>query len=285
MPITLDFVSYTYAPGSTFQCRALDGLSLHVDDGEFVGIMGATGSGKSTLIQLMAGLLTPSSGRVLLDGEDINQKSYDRIKLRRRVGLVFQYPEYQLFERTVEKDVGFALQRLGYGPEETREAVRRALKTVGLDYDKVRDKSPLGFSGGEKRRIAIAGVLAADPGILILDEPIAGLDPLGRDAFLDMVEGLNAGGATILMVSHNADALSEHARRIVTLKEGRIFLDGGVKEVFSDISALKSCGICCGQSRLAAELLRQRGMDIPAGTVKYRELLSAVLSARGGEGK
>lgn len=285
MPITLDFVSYTYAPGSTFQCRALDGLSLHVDDGEFVGIMGATGSGKSTLIQLMAGLLTPSSGRVLLDGEDINQKSYDRIKLRRRVGLVFQYPEYQLFERTVEKDVGFALQRLGYGPEETREAVRRALKTVGLDYDKVRDKSPLGFSGGEKRRIAIAGVLAADPGILILDEPIAGLDPLGRDAFLDMVEGLNAGGATILMVSHNADALSEHARRIVTLKEGRIFLDGGVKEVFSDISALKSCGICCGQSRLAAELLRQRGMDIPAGTVKYRELLSAVLFARGGERK
>ena len=233
----------------------------------------------------MAGLLTPSSGRVLLDGEDIHQKSYDRIKLRRRVGLVFQYPEYQLFERTVEKDVGFALRRLGYGPEETREAVRRALKTVGLDYDKVRDKSPLGFSGGEKRRIAIAGVLASDPGILILDEPVAGLDPLGRDAFLDMLEGLNAKGVTILMVSHNADALSEHARRIVTLKEGRVFLDGSVKEVFSDIFALKSCGICCGQSRLAAELLRERGMDIPEGTVKYAELLSAVLSARGGEGK
>ena len=285
MPISLESVSYTYALGTAFQCRAIDGLSLTVDDGEFVGIMGSTGSGKSTLIQLMAGLLTPSSGRVLLDGEDIHQKSYDRIKLRRRVGLVFQYPEYQLFERTVEKDVGFALRRLGYGPEETREAVRRALKTVGLDYDKVRDKSPLGFSGGEKRRIAIAGVLAPDPGILILDEPVAGLDPLGRDAFLDMLEGLNAKGVTILMVSHNADALSEHARRIVTLKEGRVFLDGSVKEVFSDIFALKSCGICCGQSRLAAELLRERGMDIPEGTVKYAELLSAVLSARGGEGK
>lgn len=285
MPISLESVSYTYALGTAFQCRAIDGLSLTVDDGEFVGIMGSTGSGKSTLIQLMAGLLTPSSGRVLLDGEDIHQKSYDRIKLRRRVGLVFQYPEYQLFERTVEKDVGFALRRLGYGPEETREAVRRALKTVGLDYDKVRDKSPLGFSGGEKRRIAIAGVLASDPGILILDEPVAGLDPLGRDAFLDMVEGLNAKGVTILVVSHNADALSEHARRIVTLKEGRVFLDGSVKEVFSDILALKSCGICCGQSRLAAELLRERGMDIPEGTVKYAELLSAVLSARGGEGK
>ena len=285
MPISLESVSYTYALGTAFQCRAIDGLSLTVDDGEFVGIMGSTGSGKSTLIQLMAGLLTPSSGRVLLDGEDIHPKSYDRIKLRRRVGLVFQYPEYQLFERTVEKDVGFALRRLGYGPEETREAVRRALKTVGLDYDKVRDKSPLGFSGGEKRRIAIAGVLASDPGILILDEPVAGLDPLGRDAFLDMVEGLNAKGVTILMVSHNADALSEHARRIVTLKEGRVFLDGSVKEVFSDVFALKSCGICCGQSRLAAELLRERGMDIPEGTVKYAELLSAVLSARGGEGK
>lgn len=285
MPISLESVSYTYALGTAFQCRAIDGLSLTVDDGEFVGIMGSTGSGKSTLIQLMAGLLTPSSGRVLLDGEDIHQKSYDRIKLRRRVGLVFQYPEYQLFERTVEKDVGFALRRLGYGPEETREAVRRAIKTVGLDYDKVRDKSPLGFSGGEKRRIAIAGVLASDPGILILDEPVAGLDPLGRDAFLDMVEGLNAKGVTILMVSHNADALSEHARRIVTLKEGRVFLDGSVKEVFSDVFALKSCGICCGQSRLAAELLRERGMDIPEGTVKYAELLSAVLSARGGEGK
>ena len=285
MPITVENLSYCYGSGTPFETQALRNVSLSVADGEFIGIMGHTGCGKSTLLQLLAGLLVPSAGTVRIDGEDINRRGFDKSVLRRKLGIVFQYPECQLFETTVQKDVAFGLKHSGLAKAEIEERVRWALELCGFDYAKIRQKAPMALSGGEKRRLAIAGVLAVRPQYLLFDEPFAGLDPLGRDAFLDMVEGLNAKGVTILMVSHNADALSEHARRIVTLKEGRVFLDGSVKEVFSDIFALKSCGICCGQSRLAAELLRKRGMDIPEGTVKYAELLSAVLSARGGEGK
>ncbi len=285
MPIRLNSVSYTYAPGTAFQSHALTDLSLNIEDGEFVGIMGPTGCGKSTLIQLMAGLLTPSSGQVLLDGEDINAGKYDRTRLRRRVGLVFQYPEYQLFEQTVEKDVGFALRHLDYTAEESEKAVRRALETVGFDFEKVRSQSPLGFSGGEKRRIAIAGVLASSPGILILDEPMAGLDPLGREAFLEMVDGLNEKGITIIMVSHNADALAEHAKRIIALKDGQLFRDGPVHKVFAEYDALRENGVGAGQVRLATELLRQKGFDLSEDTIKYGELLPRLISILGGEKK
>ena len=273
MPIKLENVSYTYAPGTSLAVQALRGVTLDVADGEFIGVMGATGSGKSTLIQLIAGLIKPTEGRILLDGEDINTRKYDRDVLHRKVGLVFQYPEYQLFETTVERDVGFGLRHLGLTKEETAAAVRAALETVGFDYDTVRDMSPLGFSDGEKRRIAIAGVLAPKPGVLIFDEPVAGLDPLGRQDFLNMVDALNAAGTTIIMISHNADALAEHARRIIVLKNGALIRDGSTRDVFSDYYDLLHNGIGVPQVRRAAQLLRERGVDMPGNIIQYDEFI------------
>ena len=269
-------LSYTYAPGTAYEAQALDSLSLRIQAGEFVGIMGRTGCGKSTLIQLIAGLMVPSGGQVLLDGEDINDRHYDRDCLRRKVGVVFQFPEIQLFEKTVARDLAFGLKHFGWKEEEKTAAVREALERVGFDYEKIKDKSPLGFSGGEKRRLAIAGVLAARPEILILDEPVAGLDPLGRDAFLKLLDELNRDGVTILMVSHSADALAEHAGRIVVLKDGRLLRDGPTEEVFSDCAGLHSQGVGVGQVRETVELLRQRGLDLPANTVRYEQLLGAL---------
>ena len=273
MPIKLDNVSYTYAPGTPHEIRALRNVNLDIEDGEFVGVMGTTGSGKSTLIQLIAGLIAPTEGKILLDGEDINAKKYDRDVLHRRIGLVFQYPEYQLFETTVERDVAFGLRHQGLTKEETASAVRTALETVGFDYDEVRDKSPLSFSGGEKRRIAIAGVLAPNPSVLILDEPIAGLDPLSRQDFLTMVDGLNAQGVTVIMISHNADALSEHAGRIIVLRDGALIRDGSAKHLFSDYYDLIRGGIGVPQVRQAVQLLRERGVNMPGNIILYDQFI------------
>ena len=273
MPIKLDNVSYTYAPGTPHEIRALRNVNLDIEDGEFVGVMGTTGSGKSTLIQLIAGLIAPTEGKILLDGEDINAKKYDRDVLHRRIGLVFQYPEYQLFETTVERDVAFGLRHQGLTKEETASAVRTALETVGFDYDEVRDKSPLSFSGGEKRRIAIAGVLAPKPRVLILDEPIAGLDPLSRQGFLTMVDGLNAQGVTVIMISHNADALSEHAGRIIVLRDGALIRDGSAKHIFSDYYDLIRGGIGVPQVRQAVQLLRERGVNMPGNIILYDQFI------------
>lgn len=273
MPIKLENVSYTYDTGTTLAVRALRGVTLDAADGEFIGVMGAAGSGKSTLAQLIAGLIKPTEGQILLSGEDINARKYDRGALHRKVALVFQHPEHQLFETTVERDVGFGLRHLGLTKEETAAAVRAALEMVGFDYDTVRDMSPLGFSGGEKRRIAIAGVLASKPGVLILDEPVAGLDPLGRQDFLNMVDALNAAGTTIIMISHNADALAEHARRIIVLKNGALIRDGSTRDVFSDYYDLLHNGIGVPQVRRAAQLLRERGVDMPGNIIQYDEFI------------
>lgn len=284
MPIELSNASYTYAPKTPYTVDALKNISLSVNDGEFVGVMGHTGCGKSTLIQLLAGLLAPTSGQVLLDGEDINSRSYDRDRLRRRVGVVFQFPEYQLFETTVERDVAFGLRHSGLKRDEVTERVRNALATVGFDYEKIHGSSPLEFSGGEKRRIAIAGVLATEPGILILDEPVAGLDPLGRQSFLAMLDGLNGKGVTVIMISHNTDALAEHAERLILMKDGEIILDGPTAAVLSHREAAASCGVGLSQPGEIASMLRLRGMDIPSETVKYSELLNALTQRRKGGG-
>ena len=285
MSITLKNVSYTYAPNTVFESPALQNVSLHIEQGEFVGLMGKTGCGKSTLIQLMDGLLPPTEGNVLLDGEDIFAKGYDRSKLRRKVGVVFQYPEYQLFESTVEKDVAFGLKHLSLTAEEKHRQVRWALETVGFDFDQVRELSPLEFSGGEKRRIAIAGVLAAKPEILILDEPIAGLDPLGREAFLRLTDTLNAQGVTILMISHNADALAEHARRILVLENGVLLRDEPSKTLFADTDFLLQHGLGIGQCRRIARLLQEKGHSIPDDVLRYEELLPHLLRIGKGAAK
>lgn len=269
-------LSYTYAPGTAYEAQALEKVSLCVQAGEFVGIMGRTGCGKSTLIQLVAGLITPTGGQILLDGEDINDRHYDRNVLRRKVGVVFQFPEIQLFEKTVARDLAFGLKQFNWTAEKKTAYIREALERLDFDYDRIKDKSPLGFSGGEKRRLAIAGVLAARPEILILDEPVAGLDPLGRDAFLKLLDELNRDGVTILMISHSADALAEHAGRIVVLKDGRLLRDGPTEVVFSDCAGLQAEGIGVGQVREVTERLRRRGVELPLNTVRYEQLLDAL---------
>lgn len=285
MPIALENVAYTYAPGTAYAAAALEGVSLEIGDGAFVGIMGKTGCGKSTLIQLLAGLLTPTQGRVLLDGQDIGAKTYDRSILRRTVGVVFQHPEHQLFETTVERDVAFGLKHLKLTAEEKKRAVREALEAVGFDYDAVKDRSPLSFSGGEKRRIAIAGVLAVKPRVLILDEPIAGLDPLGREAFLALLKKLNRQGTTILMISHNADAIAEHADTVLVLEQGKVLRWGSAKEVLAERDFLREHGIGIGQVSEIAGLLEKRGIPMEEGTVRYEDLLRQLIAyERGRQG-
>ena len=283
MPIELKNVSHNYLPGTAQAVPSLHGLSLRIEDGEFVGVMGRTGCGKSTMIQLLAGLLSPTEGSVWLDGADVGAKSYDRSVLRRSVGLVFQYPEYQLFETTVEKDVAFGLKHSGLSRAEIAERVRWALDAMDFDFQAVRAQPPLSLSGGEKRRVAIAGVLASRPKILIFDEPIAGLDPLGRESFLKLVTRLNREGTTILMVSHNADAIGEYAKRLVVLDGGRLVADGRPAAVFADVESMKKLRLGVSVSCEIAGALRQRGLHIADGVVSYAGLLSSLKAALGSD--
>lgn len=278
MPIALNHVCLTYEQGTPFETPALCDISLKIEDGQFVGILGHTGCGKSTLVQLIAGLVKPTSGEVLLDGKNINQKAYDRNELRKKVGVLFQYPEYQLFETTVGKDVAFGLKRSGLSRAEVDVRVRRALEMVGFDYEKVHSLSPLGLSGGEKRKVAIAGVLATEPQILILDEPIAGLDPLGRESLLKLLDTLNSSGTTILMISHNTDALVEHAKRMLVLENGKLIIDGTTKEVFGNVDFLLKNRLGTSQPGEIACMLRKQGIEVPQNIIRYDELLAYLTS-------
>ena len=238
----------------------LDQVSLQVGAGEFVGIVGCTGCGKTTLLKAMAGLMEVQGGEILLDGENIFSRRFDRAVLRRKVGMVFQYPEYQLFAQTVEKDVGFGLKYSRLSREEKQERVRWALEQMGFSYEEIKDQSPLSLSGGEKRRVAIAGVLATKPELLMLDEPLAGLDPMAREAFLEFLEKLTGQGVTVLMVSHNLDALAEHAARIIGMKQGKIVMDGSCQEVLGDSRALRTIGLLGSEAAQTAELLQESGV-------------------------
>ncbi|MDE6469992.1 MAG: ATP-binding cassette domain-containing protein [Eubacterium sp.] len=284
MSIELKSVSYTYAPNTAYFSQALDNVSLTIHDGEFVGIMGKTGCGKSTLIQLMDGLLKPSQGNVLFDGQDINLKKFDRRILRQSIAVVFQFPDYQLFETTVERDIAFALKHARLSKSEVKERVIDALGAVGFDYNIVKDKSPLSFSGGEKRKLAIAGALAVKPKYLIFDEPIAGLDPVGREAFLQLIDNLNLNGTAIIMISHNADALAEHASRIVLMDNGKVVRDGKTAEVLSDYMFLRASGAATGQISNISRLLCEKGINIPKDTVKYNQLLDELCRIYGRDG-
>lgn len=283
MPIAVKDLSYSYHSGTPMQTQALREINLQIADGEYVAIMGRTGCGKTTLIQLLTGLLVPTQGTVLLDGEDISRRGFDRTTLRRKVGLVFQYPECQLFETTVRRDVAFGLKHAGLSRREVDERVRRALELCGFSYDEICDKSPLGLSGGEKRRLAIAGVLAVQPQYLFFDEPFAGLDPLGREAFTDLTKRLNREGVTVVIVSHNADCLSECAKRILIMDSGRIVLDGAPEDVFRDIDRIQALHLGVSDSREIAWLLQERGIEISQYIAAYRELLPAVLAHFGGQ--
>ncbi|MDY3004074.1 MAG: energy-coupling factor transporter ATPase, partial [Christensenella hongkongensis] len=271
-------LNYYYMTGTPFEVHALKGINLRVEDGEFVGIIGHTGCGKSTLTQQIAGLLKPTSGTVEINGEDINASGYDRKKLRRTVGVVFQYPEYQLFEENVGKDVAFGPTKVGMSEDEVNQSVDDALRLVGFEPEQIKESSPFDLSGGQKRKVAIAGVLAMKPGILILDEPIAGLDPVGREQFMELIKRLNNEGTTILMISHNMDGLCDYASRIIAMEHGEIYADGTPKEVFSDLDRLREIGLGASEARTAAYLLKQRGWNAPDDIIKKDELVSYIMN-------
>ena len=278
MPIEVEHLTHCYSEGSALRTVALNDVSFRIGDGEFVGIIGHTGSGKSTLVQHLNGLLKPSSGRVLIDGEDLNGEHVNRRALRQRIGLVFQYPEYQLFEETVAKDIAFGPKNQGLSPAEMDERVRYAMDCVHLDYDKYAQRSPFELSGGQMRRVAIAGVLAMRPAVLILDEPTAGLDPRGRYRILSMLEELHAREkVTILMVSHSMDDMARLASRLIVMSEGRIVADGTPREIFSREDMMTSIGLDVPEAARLCRLLREKGYDLPADLFRPEELKEQLL--------
>lgn len=245
MSIVVENLSYIYMKGTPFEKLALDNINLKIGDGEFAGIIGHTGSGKSTLVQHFSGLLKPSSGRVLINETDTAGKNLK--ELRRHVGIVFQYPEHQLFEETVYKDIAFGLVKQGMPEEEIRSVILDTIKIVGLQ-EEILEKSPFELSGGQKRRVAIAGVLAMKPGILVLDEPTAGLDPRGRDEIFGFIKNMHeALGITILLVSHSMEDIARLVKRVIVMSKGRIEMDGKVSDIFNQPEALERIGLSSPQ--------------------------------------
>lgn len=283
MPIAVENVSYTYLPGTPFEHQALKDVSFTIEDGEFVGIIGHTGSGKSTLIQIISSLIPQTAGRVLIDGVDYSQKDADKKKLRRTVGVVFQYPEYQLFEETITKDIAYGPRMTGIPEEELENRTQVAMELVGMDYETYKDKSPFELSGGQKRKIAIAGVLAMEPKILIMDEPIAGLDPLGRESLMDLVKNLNDCGMTILMISHNMDGLAEYASRILVMNQGELMMNGTPREVFREHEALRAAGLDLPEAGQLVEALRAKGVAISEENIRFDEVREELIRMLGGK--
>ena len=276
MPITVTNLTCVYGAGTPFETTALRDVSVTVENGSFVGILGRTGCGKSTLIQIMAGLLTPTAGTVMLDGQDIHARRYDRSILRRKVGIVFQYPECQLFETTVEKDVAFGLKHSGLSAAEKQARVRWALETVGFSFEKVHDQPPMGLSGGEKRRVAIAGVLAMKPECIVLDEATAMLDPIGRREVLAAVEKLNREqGITVVLITHHMNE-AEHADRVIVMNDGLVVMDGKPREVFTRKKELEDIGLAVPDTVSLLFSLREAGMDVPVDAITVEECADAI---------
>lgn len=271
MSIKINHLTHIYGEGTAFEKKALDDINLEIKDGEFIGLIGHTGSGKSTLIQHLNALLVPTSGEVLLNGENIYADKSKLKSIRQRVGLVFQYPEHQLFEMTVYKDVAYGPGNLGLSQEEIDKRVRSAFETVGLGED-VYDKSPFELSGGQKRRAAIAGVLAMEPEVLILDEPTAGLDPRGRDEILDAVKKMHdMRKITVILVSHSMEDVAKLVNRIVVLYKGRTAIVGTPREVFRQREKLESIGLKAPQISYVFTDLKMRGYDLPTDVYTVAE--------------
>lgn len=281
--IKLESLSHVYSRGTPFEKTALGSVELEIPSGQFVGLIGHTGSGKSTLIQHMNGLLKPSGGRVLLNGEDIFGSKESLRLARFRVGLVFQYPEYQLFEETVYRDIAFGPKNMKLTEEEIDSHVREAAGFAGIS-EELFERSPLELSGGQKRRIAIAGVIAMRPEILILDEPSAGLDPAGRESILaNIVEYHERTGSTVILVSHNMDEVARIADRLIVMHDGSVAMDGTPEEVFSHPEELKTMGLTIPQSAEISHKLRELGLPLPEGIFTTDALEKALLALeRGG---
>ena len=286
MSIVIEHLNYVYMQGGPYETKALDDVSLTIHDGEFVGLIGHTGSGKSTLVQHLNGLILPTSGKITVDGMDLADKNTDKRAIRRRVGLVFQYPENQLFEETVAKDIAFGPKNLGLDEAEIDRRVRTAMRRVALDYDKLAQRSVFELSGGQMRRVAIAGVLAMEPQTLVLDEPCAGLDPKGREEILGLISDLHReSGATIVMVSHSMDDVAALAERVIVMNHGKVAMDGAPREVFSRGEELRAIGLDVPQAVELAQKLREKGFDVPEGIYKIEEVRAAVEAIVGKGGR
>lgn len=283
MSIKLEHVSYVYGEGTAYEKHALKDINLEIPDGQFVGIIGHTGSGKSTLIQHLNGLIKATSGVIYYNGENIYAEGYSMKELRSHVGLVFQYPEYQLFEADVLSDVCFGPKNLGLSEEEVKTRSLEALHQVGLK-EKHYDKSPFDLSGGQKRRVAIAGILAMHPEVLILDEPTAGLDPKGRDDILDQIQKLHKErGITVILVSHSMEDVAKYVDRIIVMDHGCMKFDGEPRKVFEHYKELESIGLSAPQVTYVMQNLKAEGFDVDVHAITVEEAKQSILHAFGME--
>ena len=284
MSIALEHVNYVYSPGTAYEKQALKDVSFEIEQGQFVGIIGHTGSGKSTLIQHLNGLIKATSGRILYDGQNIYDDGYDMRKLRGQVGLVFQYPEYQLFEADVLSDVCFGPKNQGLSQEECEVRAKEALEMVGFP-EKYYRQSPFELSGGQKRRAAIAGILAMRPKVLILDEPTAGLDPKGRDEILDQVEYLHRQtGMTVILVSHSMEDIARYVDRIIVMNHGEKMLDGAPREVFAHYKELEKVGLAAPQVTYVMHDLKERGFAVSPDATTIEEAADEIMKSFEGTG-
>ena len=281
MSIILDHVNYVYAKGTAYEVNALKDINLKIEDGQFIGIIGHTGSGKSTLIQHLNGLIRATSGSIYVDGEDIDDSDYDRKGLRTRVGLVFQYPEHQLFETTIFEDVSFGPKNQGLSKAEVQLRAFEALKSVGLP-EELYYQSPFDLSGGQKRRVAIAGVLAMKPSVMILDEPTAGLDPKGRDEILDLIAKMHRErNMTIILVSHSMEDVAKYVQRIIVMDDGEVMYDGVPREVFRHYKELERIGLSAPQVTYLMHELAEWGYPVDTDAITVEEAKRSILKALG----
>lgn len=278
MSIKIENLTHIYMPKGPFEKVALDNVNIEIKDGEFVALIGHTGSGKSTLIQHMNGLLEPTSGKIIVDGVDITEPNVKLTDVRKKVGLVFQYAEYQLFEESIEKDIAFGPRNLGLDEEEISKRVKKAMRMVGLDYETYKDKSPFDLSGGQKRRVAIAGVIAMEPKTLILDEPTAGLDPKGRDDILKQIKILHREyGMTIIIVSHSMEDVANIAKKVIVMNGGKVVLQGTPEEVFKEVDTLENIGLGVPQVTYLMRALRRRGFDVSENAYTIEQARKEIL--------
>ena len=277
--IILDKVNYSYSEGTAYQIQALKDINLQIEEGQFIGIIGHTGSGKSTLTQLLNGLLRATSGHIYVDGEDIYDEDYDMKKLRNKVGLVFQYPDHQLFETTNFEDVCFGPKNQGLDRKEVELRAFEALQNVGFPED-LYYQPPFDLSGGQKRRVAIAGVLAMKPEVLILDEPTAGLDPAGRDEILGLVSKMHKElGITIILVSHSMEDVAEYVERLIVMNQGEVMYDGVPKEVYAHYKELEAVGLAAPQVTYLMNELAGKGLPVDTGATTVKEAAQSILAA------
>ena len=277
MSIEVENLTFTYMPKTPYAKTALNDISFNIEDGELFGIIGSTGSGKSTLIQHFNGLLRATSGKITVNGIDLSQKKFDYKKLRSEVGLVFQYPEYQLFDETVKADVAFGPKNLKLPQEEIDARVREAIELVGLDYDEVADKAPFDLSGGQKRRVAIAGVIAMRPKILVLDEPSAGLDPKGKKEILELIQRLRTTSPTVIIISHDMDEIAGIADRIAVLDKGKLLHVLPPEKLFEMEDEIARLGLDLPETVKIYKALNARGITLPRMPVRKTELASLIL--------